>query len=531
MWLKDYGKDGYKMDIDIYFKVGYNVDMVYVRKEERYARLRQEFIDKCSDRWDEYEFLGEYINKDTKTLFRHKCGYEFMMTPHNFKAGHGCPLCARKTVSDAISKTKGSKMVRMIEASSGEYELIEYNGSKKPAIIKHNACGNIFSRVPSTVNSKSFNGTLCTICSRKQLADRLKNTLAEANARLAEVNSEYTFLSYDGAKNPAIVKHKVCETIFRVKKAGPFIIGNGHCPKCTTNVSKIEREIYEWVRSVCSDAELSVHDIPGIKELDIFVRSKNVAIEYNGHWWHSLQALTRIDPKTGKPRMTETEAKKWHYNKSLKCSEQGIRLIHVWDYEWADERKQKVLKNIILGALGMLSERYYARDCDVHRYDINTPEWPRLNQFFKDNNIQGNRGGSFAYTLEKDGRILMGYKFGRPSGGRAKKLYEYEMARGAAAPGVQVVGGATRLWAHFVKDVKPKSLVYYVDYNYFDGKSVEKLGGKFITSGPGVKNYWVKEDKVKNREPRRHKEVKEAIARGDVLELWNAGTKTYAFHW
>lgn len=517
------------MGIDLYCKVGYNVDMVYVKKEERYNKLRQDFIDRCADRWSEYELLGDYVNKDTKTLFRHKCSNEFEMTPNNFRQGHGCPVCAQKQKSQKLRQLKGSNLLRLIEQSKGEYELIKYNGSKKPALIKHNKCGATFTRTPGSVNLKSFTGILCTVCARNIGAAKLKSTLEEANARLDKVNKEYRFITYNGSSQKAVVLHKVCDKTFIAEKAGRFIIGDGHCPYCTTNISKVEREIYEWVKTICPNAEQSVHDIPGIKEIDILVRDKGVAIEYNGHFWHSFQQMTKEDPKTGKPRMTDAEARNWHHRKSFLCEQQGIRLIHIWDYEWADERKQAVLKNIILGALGMLPERYYARDCEVHRYDIGTPEWPRLNQFFKDNNIQGNRGGTFAYTLEKDGRILMGYKFGRPSNGRAKKLYQYEMARGAAAPGVQVVGGATRLWSHFLKDVKPESLVYYVDYNYFDGKSVEKLGGKYIGSKPGVKNYWVKEQKVKNREPAHHAKVKAAIARGEVLELWNAGVKTYAF--
>lgn len=506
--------------------------MTYTKKPERYEKLKQTFIDKCAERWNEYELLGEYQNKDTKILFRHKtCGNEFLMSPHNFKGGHGCPKCALKQKAESLKKAKGNKFLGIINNSNGEYELrSEYVNYRTPVSVFHKKCGRTFSRIPNTILTGSYSGELCSLCARDTDTKNKTYSLEEANERLSSINSEYEFVTYSGASHKAEVRHKVCGHKFDVKKAGPFILGDGHCPKCTTNISKVEREIYEWVKTLCPNAEQSVRDVPNVSEIDVLIRDKGVGIEYNGHWWHSVQCLTRIDEKTGKPRMTYAEAKKFHYLKSFWAEKASIRLIHIWDYEWADERKQRVLKNIILGALGMLPERYYARNTICKHYEQGCTRWKELGEFFENNNIQGNRGGSHVFTLEdKDGRILMAYKFGRPSGGRAKKLYEYEMVRGASAPGVQVVGGASKLWKHFVDTLHPNSVVYYIDYNYFDGKSVEKLGGKFVISQPGVKNYWVDTEEVKNREPARHAEVKKAIEEGKVLEMWNAGTKTYAF--
>ena len=453
------------------------------------------------------------------------------MTPGNFRSGHGCPKCGRKATAEALKKHKGNKFLDIIKNSKGEYELrSEYINYRTPVSVFHRSCGRIFSRVPNTVVGKGFTGELCTLCNHDKDTSRKTYSLEDANKRLAEVNPEYEFITYSGAGYKARVRHKICGLEFDVDKASYFILGDGHCEKCTTNISKPEREVYEWVKTLCPDAEQSVRNVPNVSEIDVLVRSKGVGVEFNGHWWHSVQCLTRKDEKTGRSRMTYAEAKKFHYLKSFWAEKAGIRLIHIWDYEWADEKKQKVLKNIILGALGMLPERYYARNTVCNHYERGCARWAELGEFFENNNIQGNRGGSHVFTLEdEDGRVLMAYKFGRPSGGRAKKLYEYEMVRGASAPGVQVVGGASKLWKHFLDTLHPHSVVYYIDYNYFDGRSVEKLGGKFITSQPGVKNYWVKTKEAKNREPRRHKEVKEAIEKGEALEMWNAGTKTYAF--
>ena len=496
--------------------------MVYVKKEITTEKRKQNFIERNADKWGEYEVLSEYQNNNTKILFRHSCGHKFLMTPHNFSAGHGCPKCGRKKTAEKLFKQKGSKFLDLVNGSNGEYTMLsEYKGNGVKVTLLHNKCGSVFTRIPGTVNNKTFNGCLCSVCNKRSVADSLRFTLEQANEKLAKVNKEYEFVTYNGVVEQSIVRHKVCGHEFK-SKASYFILGDGHCPKCTTNISKVEREIYKWIKSVCPDTLQSVRDIDGVSEVDIYVPSKKVAIEYNGHYWHSVKKLMTRG-------MTYAEAKKYHRNKSLECERNGIRLIHVWDYEWEDERKQRVLKNIILGALGMLTERYYARDCKVCRYDNTSPRWEELSQFFAENNIQGNRGGNLVYTLEKDNRILMAYKFGRPSGGKAKIKYQYEMVRGASAPGVQVIGGATRLWKHFMDEVKPESIVYYIDYNYFDGRSVEKIGLKCVGGEPGVRNYFVKDGVVKNRQPAKHAEIKKLIEEDEVLEMWNAGTKVYEY--
>ncbi len=52
-------------------------------------------------------------------------------------------------------------------------------------------------------------------------------------------------------------------------------------------------------------------------ELDFFLPDINIAIEYNGIYWHS----------------TKFKANDYHYNKSILCYNKGIRLIHFYEFE------------------------------------------------------------------------------------------------------------------------------------------------------------------------------------------------------
>jgi hypothetical protein len=57
------------------------------------------------------------------------------------------------------------------------------------------------------------------------------------------------------------------------------------------------------------------------KELDIYLPKLQIAVEYNGVWFHSEEVGTN---------------KNYHLDKSLLCREKGIRLIHIYEFEDLD---------------------------------------------------------------------------------------------------------------------------------------------------------------------------------------------------
>jgi hypothetical protein len=81
-------------------------------------------------------------------------------------------------------------------------------------------------------------------------------------------------------------------------------------------------------------------------ELDIFIPSKNLGIEFNGTWWH--QDLYRNE--------------NYHNFKYNFFKEKGIRLIQVIDIDWTE--KEEIVKSIIKNALGK-SEVIFARKCKI----------------------------------------------------------------------------------------------------------------------------------------------------------------------
>lgn len=93
-------------------------------------------------------------------------------------------------------------------------------------------------------------------------------------------------------------------------------------------VSRVEKEFQEMVSLVVpSDVNAVFNDWKTISpyQLDILIPELNIAIEFNGNYWHSDKFLMKNH------NMTSEE---YHTMKSLMCKEKGINLLFVWEYDW-----------------------------------------------------------------------------------------------------------------------------------------------------------------------------------------------------
>lgn len=90
--------------------------------------------------------------------------------------------------------------------------------------------------------------------------------------------------------------------------------------------SKKEKELLNFIKSIYNGAiiENSKLVIPPY-EVDIFLPDLNIAFEFNGTFWHSELQKDKF----------------YHFIKSMKCKEKGIRLVHIYEWEW-DSSKQFV---------------------------------------------------------------------------------------------------------------------------------------------------------------------------------------------
>lgn len=108
------------------------------------------------------------------------------------------------------------------------------------------------------------------------------------------------------------------------------------CPTCAAglSVSKPEKELAKFVESLGYQITTSARRIVKNFELDILIPSLNVAIEYNGLYWHS---------EAKKPNVN------YHYDKWLACQQQGIELIQIWEDQWINN--PELVKSLLVQRL------------------------------------------------------------------------------------------------------------------------------------------------------------------------------------
>lgn len=239
---------------------------------------------------------------------------------------------------------------------------------------------------------------------------------------------------------------------------------------------------------------------------------------------------------------------------TIKNREKGTRTIWIKDWEIESSktitdingkelkdyrRKWNVLQSYIKTAVGQIENRIFARDCVVR--EVPNKE---LRPFLETNCFYGYRSATknFGLYLKKDKNgiekdtLLMIYSFGHPF--YSKGLYDVEVIRVGTKLLCQVIGGASKLLKHFLvnyptlivgkKEVEVNKVVFIVDADHNDGRSLETLGFKFIShKGAGFMNVDTTTGEVFHRKPMQHKLIMERMAKGEVYSVANAGSIIY----
>lgn len=260
--------------------------------------------------------------------------------------------------------------------------------------------------------------------------------------------------------------------------------------------STYENEIVELLQSfgVNNIIRNSKNYLDG-QEIDIYLPDYKIGIEFNGTFWHS-------------DLYKEND---YHFKKSKLAESKGIRLIHIYEYEWLDADKKKKICSLLRIALGKAERIIYARNCSIKK--ITDKEASILNNA---NHLQNHRKAHITYGLFYKDELVQLMSFSK------NKKYEWEIIRGCPASNNIVVGGVSKLFKHFVKEYNPKEIFSYCDFNKFDGHGYEQLGMHFIGyTGPDMK-YIIK-GKVVNRQPSKYKELKSQVE----ARIYGAGSKKY----
>lgn len=247
------------------------------------------------------------------------------------------------------------------------------------------------------------------------------------------------------------------------------------------NLSNMEAEVITYIKEIQPNIRIIQHDRTLINplELDIYLPEYKLAIECNPTGTHNSSVSYRNDPP--KPI-------RYHQMKTNMCEEKGVFLLHVFGYEW--EHKKDVMKSIIANLIHANTHTIYARKCKVVNIDGTT-----CKNFLDQYHRQGNANSSTRYGLTFNHELVAVMTFSKPRTTiKANKFNSnencYELVRFCSKSDYNIVGGASKLFKHFIKEMNPETVYSYSDRAHTKGTLYSNLNFKEISrSDPGY--VWV----------------------------------------
>lgn len=223
--------------------------------------------------------------------------------------------------------------------------------------------------------------------------------------------------------------------------------GGTGCPECAKGLvkSRAEELLFEHISGLGLEVIGSDREVISPKELDIYIPSKKVAIEYNGLYWHS----------------EKFRHKDSHKEKYELCLEKGIQLIQIWGDDLRD-RPQLVFK-MLEHKLGV------SRDPKVFaRKTVVVPLSAKDSRIFlDDNHIQGAVNGSIRLGLKYQEELVAVMVLTRT--GHELRLERY-------ATSCHVVGGQSKLLKFIDTNFEYESMITFADLTVSNGNLYESTG-------------------------------------------------------
>lgn len=418
---------------------------------------------------ERYDYSGvEYVGNSSAVNIKCREHGEFLQSPSNHFAGKGCPKCGIGVGGSARNKHSSESFIAKLKEIHGDGIVLEstrYSRWGDRVEVNCSEHGR-YMALPAVLLRGGKGCLPCAI--RVRGPDLLtKQEFIDGAEKLHSGKYSYSAVKYLGfAKNVEIT----------CKEHGSFfqtpcnhMQGKG-CPKCSGSQSKAEVKLLEWIKESLPGVEVQERQRKIISpyELDIYVPSLKVAIEFNGLYWHSAD------------KATDSEFRNKHLLKLQRCQAAGIRLIQIREDRWTD--RQEICKSLIASAMHLPSRKESARDCEiVELASIDATD------FLLRHHLDGSAKASVSLGLRLDGEVLSVMTFARP---RYSTEADWELVRFASKPFVHIRGAASKLLAHF-RASNPGSVTSYCNLEYGSGGVYRAIGmGQVSQSRPGY--IWAK---------------------------------------
>jgi len=264
----------------------------------------------------------------------------------------------------------------------------------------------------------------------------------------------YTISDYINVSHMHPYECNACHNTFEDDLFGGSV---PRCPTCIPyrSTNFLENEISQYiVDELGIGVILNDRSLIAPLELDVYIAEYNLAIEFNGLYWHSeFGSHNRVDST-------------YHLNKSQKCLDKNVRLVHIFEDEWVN--KKDIVKSILSQSLGK-NKTIQARKCEIKEVEVST-----ATTFLQENHIQGHSSSSSITLGAYYGDDLVQLmSFGKS---RYNKNIQWELHRLCSLKYTSVLGGANKIFKHFEREYSPQSIISYADIRLFAGVVYDGLG-------------------------------------------------------
>lgn len=371
-----------------------------------------------------------------------------------------------KTWSKGKTKKTDERIKRM-----GEIQSKAYHAAGKPRWHKgttketNEKLKLLCEKASATLRSKDLNERLTSL---KRLSnERLKELLSTLkNIQIVTDINEYKTLK----KENLIFKCLKCS---KEQNRSLTSAMTDRCYFCEPYGSSAQAQMNMFVQSLGFNPILT-RDIIKPYELDIYVKEKKAAFEFNGCYFHS----------------EIYKHKSYHDIKTTLCNEVDISLTHFFDDEWRE--KKEICESMIKYKLGCITNKLNARKCSIEVLnDIDRQK------FFEASHLDGDASATISFCLKHKDLVVAAMSIKRNKNIK-NQLTSFDIVRFSILPNFIVRGAFSKLLKH-IKAYSIKSnaskLKAIIDERFGDNQIYEKNGFKLIKK---IKQkYWWTDGKIR----------------------------------
>ena len=405
-------------------------------------------------------------NYGTKTPAESKEIKDKIIRTNNKKYGFNSPMSnkiIRNKSNETLMKNWGvdnpnkHKDIIKKRVKSFKKNIKQYKKSYKKTSLKKYGFDHPWK--DNNIHQKSINN------SKKTKDKILENLIIE---RLKN-NNDIDYLDINFDNRFVKLYCKICKNEFDIHREYFSIRhkeNNVLCTNCNPlkkHISGLEIELSNFIKSVYN-SEVINNDRSLLidKEIDIYLPNEKLAFEFNGLYWHNEQNKT----------------KRYHLNKTNDCIENGVELVHIWEDDW--KLNKEIIKSIIKNKLKLNDNIIYARKCSINKVNINESK-----KFLNENHILGNCNSKIKLGLYFNDKLtsIMCFR-------KSRNNNDIELIRFCNKKDTSVVGGANKLFNHFINNYSYDRVISFSDTSMYNGNMYRKLGF-FLEKNTPVDYKWV----------------------------------------